>query len=54
MPTKIRYHCLNCGREFEASVLSEEEKREALRRDESLSPISCPYCRRRDYRKISN
>jgi rubredoxin len=54
MPVDVRYHCNNCGYEFQASELTPDELREAQRRNEPLSPISCPKCNRRDLRKISN
>ncbi|PWB65369.1 MAG: zinc ribbon domain-containing protein [Bradyrhizobiaceae bacterium] len=54
MAQRMRYHCLNCGNEFEAAILTPEEEREARRRNEPISPVICPRCRRRDLRKISN
>lgn len=54
MPVQTRYLCHNCGNEFVVDVLTSEEEREARRRNEPVSPISCPRCQRRDFRKISN
>lgn len=56
MTEKVRYRCRNCGEEFTVDILTEEEKREARRRDEPVSPVRCPNpkCGRQDYYKISN
>jgi rubredoxin len=54
MAEKVRYHCNNCGHQWETTLLDEGEVREAERRGEYVPPLSCPKCRRRDYRKISN
>lgn len=45
-----RFRCLNCGHRFEMNVLSEEERKEAKRKDEPFYPVACPSCRRTDVR----
>ena len=48
MTEQVRYRCKNCGHRFEAEVLTEQECREAKRRDQPVSPVQCPQCRRTD------
>ncbi|ACK86165.1 zinc ribbon domain-containing protein [Methylorubrum extorquens] len=51
MPISVQYRCLNCGHRFETRALTEEEAREARRRNERLSAVHCPRCNRTDIRK---
>lgn len=44
----VRFRCLNCGHRFEEQVLDEDERREAKRKDEPVSRVQCPECRRTD------
>jgi len=48
MPLRLRYRCNNCGEQFEATVLTADEVREAERRHETLGNVHCPKCNRTD------
>ena len=37
-----RYRCLNCGNRFEMKVFTDDELREAKRRNQPVYPIHCP------------
>lgn len=52
MPQMVRYHCLNCGNQFQTEVLNKDEVEEAKRRFQPLSSIHCPVCNRTDLRRI--
>lgn len=54
MPINVRYQCLNCGNEFQVGVLTDDERREAEKRNERVFAIQCPKCNRRDVRNVSN
>ena len=54
MPVNARYRCLSCGHEFQILVLTEEERREAQRRDQPVFGIACPNCQGGRLQKISN
>ncbi|SCX03895.1 hypothetical protein DSM25558_0579 [Agrobacterium sp. DSM 25558] len=45
-----RFQCLNCGHRFEIEVLTSDERQEAMRKNERVSPVACPQCRRTDIR----
>ena len=53
MPETVRYRCRNCGERFEKEVLTEDEKRAAIREGRPLSNIRCPNpdCDREDVRR---
>jgi DNA-directed RNA polymerase subunit RPC12/RpoP len=51
MSYRIRYRCLNCGEHFEATILTDEEVREAQERRERLCAVHCPKCNRTDVEK---
>jgi DNA-directed RNA polymerase subunit RPC12/RpoP len=54
MPVNTRYRCEKCGHEFEVLVLTEEEKKEARRREQPVFGIQCPRCSSGQVRRISN
>ncbi len=45
---KARFHCLNCGHDFETEVFEEGE---AQRRKLPSAPVHCPKCKRCDLRE---
>lgn len=47
----IPFRCLNCGHRFEASVLDENEKRDARHRNQGTMQLRCPKCGRDDLRR---
>lgn len=53
MPENKRYRCLNCGKCFELEVFTQQEIEDARQRGRPIagSPISCPKCKRQDYRE---
>jgi DNA-directed RNA polymerase subunit RPC12/RpoP len=51
MADKVRFRCLNCGNRFEVEVLTEDEKREARRRNQPTREVRCPHCNRADIRR---
>lgn len=50
MPVSAHYRCKNCGHRFIVEVLTQEEQREAHRRNQRTFPIGCPECHRQDVR----
>lgn len=50
MSQMVRYHCLNCGYDFQTEVLTKSEVREAELRYQPLSSVHCPKCNRTDLR----
>lgn len=51
MPELARFRCLNCGKRFEAEVLTQEEQEEYRRRGLRSGNIQCPECRRNSVRR---
>lgn len=51
MTQRRRYRCHNCGNRFEIEVLTEEEKREARRKNVPVYRIVCPKCNRSEVRE---
>lgn len=48
MTERARFHCLNCGHEFDNEVLTEDEKLEYRRGLRRGGPVHCPRCNRTD------
>ena len=48
MTDVVRFRCNNCGYRFEAEVLSERERLEMRQRNQPMSPVYCPQCKRTD------
>lgn len=46
-----RYRCRNCGHEFEAEILTEEEVRELHKQNCEPGRVRCPRCKRADVQK---
>jgi DNA-directed RNA polymerase subunit RPC12/RpoP len=51
MSDTVRFRCNNCGRRFEAEVLTEDEKRKAAQERRPTSAVQCPDCNRTDIRR---
>jgi len=51
MSDTVRFRCNNCGRRFEAEVLTEDEKRRAAQERRPTSAVQCPDCNRTDIRR---
>jgi DNA-directed RNA polymerase subunit RPC12/RpoP len=51
MSKSVRYHCLNCGENFTAEVLTESEKRDHREQERPYGPVQCPRCGRADLRR---
>lgn len=45
-----RFQCLNCGHGVDIEVLTSDERLEATRKNERVSPVAFPQCRRTDIR----
>jgi hypothetical protein len=43
-----RCQCLSCGHRFEIDVLTDDERKEAKRKDEHVHPVACPKYQRTD------
>ena len=48
MPRTVKYHCQNCGYEFQVEVMDREE---ADRKRVGLAPVQCEKCNRTDLRE---
>jgi transposase-like protein len=48
MPKTVRYHCRNCGNDFDIEVLTQEERRRADEEGRPVYKIGCPRCKRTD------
>jgi len=44
MSKRVHFHCLSCGENFYADLLSEEEQREHVRENRPFGPTRCPKC----------
>ena len=51
MPETKKFHCLNCGEDFDLSVLNKEEAAKARLSGQPLDSIRCPKCKRSDCRE---
>lgn len=51
MTERVRFHCENCGYEFEEEVLTQEEKKEFQRQRRPWGNVHCPRCRRTALRR---
>lgn len=51
MTEKVRFHCLNCGLDFEEEVLTKAEIDELRRKLRQWGQVHCPHCNRTDVRR---
>lgn len=51
MTERVRFHCLNCGRDFEAEVLTKDEMKEYRRKFRQWGQVHCPRCNHTDVRR---
>lgn len=51
MTERVRFHCENCGYEFEEEVLTEREREEYRRQRRPWGSVRCPRCQRTTVRR---
>lgn len=51
MPESVRFRCNNCGYQFEAEVLDNDEREKAREEGQPIGPLHCPKCHRTDIRR---
>jgi transposase-like protein len=51
MTELARFHCQNCGYEFDAEVLTKAEMDEYRRQFRQWGQLHCPHCNRTDVRR---
>lgn len=51
MTERVRLHCLSCGYDFVAEVMTKAEKDEGRRNFRQPFPVHCPQCNRTDVRR---
>lgn len=51
MTEKVRFHCENCGYEFEEEILTKEEVERYRRQRKPWGRVQCPRCDRTAVRR---
>lgn len=51
MTERVRFHCENCGLEFEEEVLTKEEADQYRRQRRPWGSVQCPRCNRTAVRR---
>jgi len=51
MTERVRFHCENCGYEFEEEVLTKDEMQEYRRQRKPWGSLHCPKCRHTTVRR---
>jgi hypothetical protein len=52
MTKLVRYHCRECGNNFETAIFTEREVQEAIKDKRPHFPVCCPRCRSQNLQQL--